>query len=308
MTTRAQILIVGSLGGGFGSGALVDVAYIARLAAERGGLKGTPVSAFLLTEEPFDKAGKTSQMRINTMAALREVGRFLLAQNRSFPMRYRYGAHDDLSDRLMSQSLLDDCFIVDGDRGQHDLTQQPPQLGVYPTVADAMQVLIDKPAREGASPLAQFRSNTAQRSDEQVRQNAGAVAGIGCSTYRLPLATLVHECNVRFARSLVELWLAGRNSERARTTDEFGATLALNVAHDVEHKEERSDLPRPKSSREVGTRSHCSGQSAHRAGSMGCESGRATWPPGLTPPVASVTLKTPAGLSARRWHKRSSPC
>lgn len=236
---HAQILIVGSLGGGFGSGVLADVAYLARLAAQRVGLKGATVSALLATEEPFAEAGRTPQMRVNTLAALREINRFLLAQNRPFPMQYRAGSRDDLGDRMLTQSLLDDCFIFDGHRDQHDLCLHPPQVGTFPMMADALQVLIDKGASEPGSVLAQYRDNTRTTiADEQIQRKVGVVSGLGCSTYRLPLADLVRACNVRFARELVQLWLVGRNAAAAQITDTFGATLALDARHDLEHKDQ----------------------------------------------------------------------
>ncbi len=237
-TDHAQILIVGSLGGGFGSGVLMDVAYLARLTAQRAGLKGATVSALLATEDPFAEVGRTPQMRVNTLAALREINRFLLAQNRPFPMQYRAGSRDDLGDRMLTQSLLDDCFIFDGHRDQHDLCLHRPQVGTFPMMADALQVLIDKGASEPGSVLAQYRNNTRTTiADEQIQRKVGVVSGLGCSTYRLPLADLVKACNVRFARELVQLWLVGRNVAGAQTSDTFGATLALDVRHDLEHKE-----------------------------------------------------------------------
>ncbi len=236
---HAQILIVGSLGGGFGSGALADVAYLARLAAQRAGLKGATVSALLATEDPFAEVGRTPQMRVNTLAALREINRFLLAQNRPFPMQYRAGSRDDLGDHMLTQSLLDDCFIFDGHRDQHDLCLYRPQVGTFPMMADALQVLIDKGASEPGSVLAQYRDNTrTTTADEQIQRKVGVVSGLGCSTYRLPLADLVKACNVRFARELVQLWLVGRNAAAAQASDAYGATLSLDVRHDLEHKDQ----------------------------------------------------------------------
>lgn len=235
---QVQILIVGSTGGGFGSGALADVAYLARLAALRNGIKGAPVSALLATEDPFTQVGRTPQMRVNTMATLREINRFLLAQNRSYPMRYRYGARDDLGDRLLSQSLLDDCFIFDGHRDQQDLTNRPPQVGTYAVMADALQMLIDKASREPGSALAQYRNNTRTTiADEQVQRKLGVVSGLGAATYRLPLTDLVRECCVRFARELLQLWLVGRQAETAMISDAQGSTLALDTRQDLEHRD-----------------------------------------------------------------------
>ncbi len=238
---QAQVIIVASLAGGFGSGALADVAYLARLAAARAGVKGAPVSAFLATEDVFATplgGQQAGHMRVNVMAALRELNRFLLAQNRPYPMRYRIGGRDDLGDRFLNQSLLDDCFIFDGHRLQQDLTNRPPQDGIFPAMADALQVLIDKGARDPASTLAQHRSNMRTRAaGEQVNRGLGVVGGLGCSVYRLPLVNLARECNGRFARELLGRWLVGRNAENAQVSDEFGSTLELNVGQDVEHRE-----------------------------------------------------------------------
>lgn len=237
---QVQVFIVGSLGGGFGSGAFTDIAYLARLATQNTGSQGAAISAFLATEDVYAQVGATSQMRINTLAALRELDRFLLAQNRPYPMRYRFGARDRLSDRFLSQSLLDDCFIFDGHRAQQDLSNRRPQDGTFAMIADALQVLLDRGAREPGSTLAQYRSNTRPAiGREQVSRMAGVVSGLGCSVYRLPLLNLVQECNVRFARELVRLWLVGRNGKDADSSDEFGSTLRLDYRHNAEHR----DLP-----------------------------------------------------------------
>lgn len=237
---QVQIVLVSSLAGGFGSGALIDIAYLARLAAAQAGVKqGLTVSAFLATEDIFTMAGRTAQMRVNTLATLRELHRFLLTQNRPYPMRYRYGERDDFGDRILTQSLLDDCYIFDGHRPQIDLTSYPPQAGTFPVMADALQILIDKAAREPGSSLAQYRVAARTRtSAEQVNRAVGVVSGLGCYTYRLPLVDLVQACNVRFARELVELWLVGRNVESARIRDDEGDTLLLDAQQNLENKDD----------------------------------------------------------------------
>lgn len=204
---QARIIVVGSLAGGFGSGALADVTYLARRAAEVGGQNASAViTAFLVTDNAFVAHTRSSQLKLNSQATLRELSRFLLARGRPFPMLYQKGSRDPILNGFVESSLFDEVFLLDGQRPQHPLTLEEPSQGMFPLVADLVTAFIDR----GSQLIEEVRANLrTQASTVQVLQGESVVSTLGGYTYRLPLRDLVRALGLRFAHDLLVLYLVG---------------------------------------------------------------------------------------------------
>jgi hypothetical protein len=210
---QTQIIIVGSLAGGAGSGMLFDLAYLLRRATRTITRSGVPISAFLVTDTLFAQQSQSPQLKINTMGTLRELGRFLLAKGRPYPMTYRRLDRDALLNGYVEWSLFDDCYIFDGERPGHALTRWLPQYGLFPMMADVITVLLDHldPNRQQKTrPLMDYRNALrVQIADEQLRRAEPIISSYGAFTYRLPMLDLTAALDARFAKDLLRLFLTG---------------------------------------------------------------------------------------------------
>jgi hypothetical protein len=233
---RMHVLIVGSLAGGFGSGSVIDVAYLSRRASQACGLQfaDTEVSLFLVGNAPFDAQatmlGATPLTQINTRAALREIERFLLSRSQSFSMHYtsssadtssgagqsgHQGGREPMEQQVLqgaAKNIIDDCWFFDGERSNYSLATQdmPPDVALFPMLADAMMVLLDTNAQaQGAQLGALRRKATAEAQDLAVDLGQGVFSSLGSFTYRLPMRDLVTFLKVKFARQLLAMLLTG---------------------------------------------------------------------------------------------------
>lgn len=204
---QIRIIVVGSLAGGFGSGSLFDVAYLARRAAEVGGQKGAAViTAFLATDNAFTVHTRSPQLKLNSMATLRELGRFSLARGRPFPMTYKRESRDAAFNGYVEWSLFDELFLFDGQRPQYPLTLVNPEQGMFPLMADLMTAFID----QGSRLMEEVRANLrTQAANVQVEKGEPVISALGGYSYRLPLHDLVRGLKLRFAHDLLLLYLAG---------------------------------------------------------------------------------------------------
>lgn len=209
---HARVLIVGSLCGGFGSAVLADVAYLARRAAEELGSEkaaSAVITAFLATDNVFVPYTRAEQLKLNAMATLREMGRFLLATGRPFPMVYNRELRDQLFNGYVQSAIFDEVFLFDGQRSQYPLTLWKPEEAMFPLMADLATVFLDL----GSRLIEEVRSNLrTQAAQEQIRQGVPVISTLGAYTYRLPLRDLVRGLKLRFAYDLVLLFLAGPES------------------------------------------------------------------------------------------------
>jgi uncharacterized protein YegL len=235
---RIHVLIVGSLAGGFGSGTVIDVAYLARRACEASGLQFTDaeISLFLVGNAPFEaqtqNIGGTTLTHINTRAALREVERFLLSRNRPFPMHYTpTQTADDQVLHSWARNILDDCWLLDGERGQYSLATNdiPPERGLFPMLADAMTVLLDTNAQSNGAAIGALRRTVAGRAQTlQLELGQGVFSSLGAFTYRLPMRDLISFLKIRFAQQLIALLLAG--DANANLADSLDVTANQEAA------------------------------------------------------------------------------
>jgi hypothetical protein len=206
---QARVIVVGSLCGGFGSAVLADVAYLARRAAEElGGEKAASavITAFLATDNAFVRYTRAAQLKLNAMATLREIGRFLLAAGRPFPMTYNQRLRDQVFNAYIKSAVFDEVFLFDGQRAQHPLTLWGPEDAMFPLMADLITAFLDR----SSELIEEVRSNLrTQAASVQVERGEPVVSTLGGYAYRLPLRDLVRGAKLRFARDLLLLYLTG---------------------------------------------------------------------------------------------------
>lgn len=235
---RVRIVVVASLAGGFGSGSVIDVAYLARRACQEQELKfeDAEVSLFLVGNAPFDAQidylGDTPLTHINTRAALREIERFLLSRNRPFKIEYKRGEANEVL-QGQARNILDDCWFLDGDRAYHSLTTRatPPERAIFPMIADALTVLLDTQAQSAGAALGALRQQVAGRTQTlQAQLGQGVFSSFGAFTYRLPMRDLVAFLQARFARQLLALLLFGdQDADLSQTPDVKANKEAVGV-------------------------------------------------------------------------------
>ena len=208
---KARIIIVGSLSGGFGSGVLTDVAYLARRASQM--IEGTSVvvTGFLGTDNVYKALSHGSiQPSLNSMAALRELSRFLMANGRPFPMRYKESSNKQVLNGYIEWALFDDVFLFDGQRQMYPLTIFEPKEGTFPLMADLITAHIDR----GSQLMEEGRANTRMESSKVQAANADPViSSLGGYTYNLPLYDIVRGLKLRFIRDTLVLFLTGNEKD-----------------------------------------------------------------------------------------------
>jgi len=224
---RARVIIVGSLGGGLGSGMLNDVAYLVREVARSAGIQASVlVEAFLIAEGAFRSIpeANSERQKINAFATLRELSRFQLAKDRPYPMTYNRSAPGGVLNSYCKVGLFDNVYLLDT---APYLVATRPEYGVFPALADILTALLDRSSRAREYALEKFRE-TARSYATNVQANRGeAVVGtIGSLVYRLPLADLASELSLRFAHDLLRGYIVGPNYR--------GTDLILDDRHNME--------------------------------------------------------------------------
>ncbi|RMH74629.1 MAG: hypothetical protein D6681_22905 [Calditrichaeota bacterium] len=139
---KLEIIVVGSLAGGTGSGIFLDIALLLRLLAKKHVshhvLKGVFALPWAFTPSPND------EMLARSFAAWRELNRFMVVSE-DFPMpeiTYR-------SDRSIQPStrLFDACYLVDGrDKATRKTVGQEAKYGVDPLMAEVISAFLDEQA------------------------------------------------------------------------------------------------------------------------------------------------------------------
>lgn len=135
--TKRNIFVVGSLAGGTGSGALLDVAALMRRIRETDNNFRDVVIIGLIALPRFfaDTPGSDIGRRVpNTYAGLRELDRFLRAHKADTPYTMVVGNDQPVT---MNNTLFDLCYLVDvQDYGGQQPGRGKAELGALPAMAD----------------------------------------------------------------------------------------------------------------------------------------------------------------------------
>lgn len=214
---RVNIYLVSSLAGGFGSGIVIDVAYLARLAARE--LNIDPVvEGFLLGDGPFQQAVKAQDrqnlLQQNTFAALRELDRFQLAAGRPYPMIYKHDESDSLLNGYSRASTFDHIHLIDNNALW---STQEPQVTTFPAVADILMSLLDRASHSPDEHVQSYLSGVrAAAASVQAREREAVSGSVGSFVYRLPFLDIIAALQNRFALELVSLFLTGQETAVAQ--------------------------------------------------------------------------------------------
>lgn len=214
---RLRVIIVGSLAGGFGGALVADVAYLARrAAAEVTAPAMVSVEGYLVTHNAYSAVSTRRDVHAaNTLAALRELERFQLAGGATFRMIYNArAAGDPVLAGEIDWRLLDELYLFDrtptlpaASDAQARVMSQPAAT-IYPAMADAITLRLDKASRSGSL---NARRQTIQGAvaAQQLATGRAVVGGLGSFVYRVPMYDLVQQLNARWARALLHRLLLG---------------------------------------------------------------------------------------------------
>lgn len=144
---RLEIIIVGSLAGGTGSGTFIDVALLCRSQAPAAFSGNIIVSGFIVTPRQFTAAGGASadrKMLAASFAAWRELDRFLVSNDQYGSNRVQYSAVDNRMMVTSGTRLFDFTYIIDPQRSQNTLpAAQAEKGGLFASIADSISQILD---------------------------------------------------------------------------------------------------------------------------------------------------------------------
>jgi len=207
---QLNVVIVGDTFGDIGSAVLFDIALLARQVGENLNAS-VAITAHLITAEAIRTFSQNREQDLaNTGATLREIERFQLAESRPFPIFY---PKETIKKDYCDTMPLDNLFLYDG----KGLELEKPEVGIFPTVADAIALWMDKASAQGE--LRQMQSD--QRSAISQQQSVGYEVHVfsqGMFTYRLPFADLLEDIRARFAHEIFRWLVMGRNDINEQLT------------------------------------------------------------------------------------------
>lgn len=213
---KVNVFITGSVGGGTGSGALFDVAALARSYAATAFGGNQQVIGYLALPTTFVNVVESSsdelmRLQANSYAALRELVRLTISP-KGAAFRWTDHLHYQLTD-----PLFDVTYLIEGSRGGEgpDLSGKAPRDGVAPAIADAIFL-------HTAHPL----DYAALRTDMMAAQE-GAYSTFGVVRHILPVEEMILEFGHRLARGVLDYLRWGQRIDRDGEVD---AALAAAVS------------------------------------------------------------------------------
>ncbi len=157
--------LVSSLAGGTGAGTVLDAATLIRDVAHRNRVK-VWIVGFLVLPSAFTQVLGDSTMRATTTrsyAAFRELVRFQTQAGQGVPLTIPYSLNYRVQ---VTDKLFDTVFLLDADTDWKKLTEVPPWSGISPSIADGLEVFID---RSAGSDILQDLINASARMANEVR-------------------------------------------------------------------------------------------------------------------------------------------
>lgn len=232
-----MVYVICSLGGGTGAGMFLDAAAIIREVARGMGLN-VWVVGFLLLPGAFRKVWNklVQQTAIpRSYAAFRELTRFqTVAGQKEVPFPIRYSVNDQVA---LSTKLYDTVFLLDA---VGELAEAPPWAGVSPSIADGLEVFIDRTC--GYEILKSLINAPAHMAnDVQMNQTLEAqFHSIGSHKVVLPARQYAHIFTSQFAREFFERVFPSEKVDgglpalrKAEIGDQAYAQLALESMKDI---------------------------------------------------------------------------
>jgi hypothetical protein len=185
-----EFYVVCSTAGGTGSGMFIDLGHIARKLAERAGV-AFAVRGFVVLPNTFEPVIKVSNILPNAFAAMRELDRFMLVFDRDYPIYYSEERREPLSlyHSIYKSKVFDSCYLLDSVRPNLTLRGVPPNLGVFPAVAECITALLDP---ETGDTFAQHYKNVNNDiAQAQAATGKALYSSLGTYTYILPVEDII---------------------------------------------------------------------------------------------------------------------
>ncbi len=162
-----MVYLVASLAGGTGAGIVLDTAALIRDVADGNGVK-VWVIGFLVLPSAFRQVLGDSTMEAakpRSYAAFRELVRFQTQAGQGVPLTLPYSLNHQVK---VTRKLFDTVFLLDAQTDWRNLADAPPWAGISPSIADGLEVLID---RSAGSEILQDLVNASARMADQVRMD-----------------------------------------------------------------------------------------------------------------------------------------
>ena len=186
-----EILVVSSLAGGTGAGALVDIGWLVRHIAEHMLYDKYVLRGFFVLPSGFG-AGDARDVRSKEgrgFAAWRELDRALLGGGRN---KIVYEPADASLNVSTDSKCYDVSYLLDPRRETYPL-QAEPEVGIFPAIAHGMSLMLDK---KSGNNFTFFWSNVFMN---LMAENPGVYhSAFGCYTLKVP----VYATEALFAQSL----------------------------------------------------------------------------------------------------------
>ncbi len=194
-----------------GGGLLLDMAYLVRRAARLAGIKTLYVTAHLATDRAISGGVNDARIfRVNSEATLRELERL---QRLSQPMLQTYGVPE--LDGAFEAAPFDLLTLYDGQSVSGGLGLTPPNEGIYPAIADAVALGLDKAARGGAWQVVQNHQRDSLMQAQDVQQQL-MIRSLGTFQYRLPFMDLLNYLRQRYSAELLTVLVMGTSDHTHR--------------------------------------------------------------------------------------------
>ncbi len=244
--TTVEIYVIASLAGGTGAGMFIDVAHLARWFVAKRIRTGYAIRGFLALHNTFNTVINTSQVQPNAFAAMRELDRFMYVFDQQYPIVYNPN-NPDLNTIYGGQhgKLFDNCYLLDATRESMPLDGVPPKYGVYPSIADAITMLLDGTTGETYT---QHYVNVNNRIAEvQSRLKQPIYSSLGTFSLILPVEDIITSLAYRFGREV----LADHLLNLQMQPNEVGQPQITLVYEGDAKKQAAEFLQRPKSEQGV---------------------------------------------------------
>jgi uncharacterized protein YegL len=195
---RVELFFISAMAEPVGSGMLVDLAHMARLEAQKLGLKPAIYSILSLPETHIADLNFHEQdtMRRNAFAHWRELNRFQLAFAYDYP--FDYGNEYT----VRNGRLFERCYLVGPERDKGtSLANTPLAEGLYPAIADFLQAILDPAIRRDWEEL--HRAVDTRLQEKQTERGQVMYNSLGNFTYILPATELARQASLDLLEQLI---------------------------------------------------------------------------------------------------------
>lgn len=238
-----EIFVVGSFAGGTGSGMFIDMAWLARQAAQIGSKQAVTIRGYFVLPGAFTQKDQDKAMLARSFAAWRELNRFMtLNEDEGLPKLIFDPDEDDLNIGLRKR-VFDACYLVDSIRGDETVPVNPRNY-IFPAVADAISSVLDE--KGGARYTDYVLKNLGPKyMNERGRPMYSA---IGTFSYKVPVHYLRQEFAHAFTKQALTQLLGlhkipgSENLLLANTNPELGNQIGFNSSLGILNADEQRYL------------------------------------------------------------------